>query len=125
MFAGIDNDELLGEHGFGGGASGDEIDKCDYSNGSPRNTVVLATSVPHSAEFGMFPEDLVFPYQNVLGPQTREVRSDMTYYESSGGGVVFSVGSINWLLSLGWNHFQNNIAQLTRNVLEEFIRRQV
>ena len=123
MFEGISEDELLGEHGFGGGASGDEIDKCDYKIGSPYNTIVVATSTGHPDTFGMLPEDIVFPFQNVLGTQTGEVRSDVTYYESSGGGAVFSVGSINWFCSLGWNHFQNNIARLTGNVLKEFVRR--
>ncbi|KAF5531699.1 hypothetical protein FMEXI_12845 [Fusarium mexicanum] len=93
MFDGIGEDELLGEHGFGGGASGDEIDKCDYGIGSPLNTVILATSTGHSDDFAMFPEDVTIPFQNVLGTQTREVRSDVTYYEASGGGAVFSVGT--------------------------------
>ncbi|PNP39564.1 hypothetical protein TGAMA5MH_08583 [Trichoderma gamsii] len=123
MFDGIGEDELLGEFGFGGGASGDEMDKCDYKIGSPHNTVVVATSTGHPDRFGMFPEDISFPFQNVLGTQTREVRSDVTYYETNGGGAVFSVGSINWLCSLGWNHLQNNIARLTGNVLKEFVSR--
>lgn len=123
MFDGIGEDELLGKFGFGGGASGDEMDKCDYKIGSPHNTVVVATSIGHPDRFGMFPEDISFPFQNVLGTQTREVRSDVTYYETSGGGAVFSVGSINWLCSLGWDHFQNNIALLTGNVLKEFVHR--
>lgn len=123
MFDGIGEDELLGEFGFGGGASGDEMDKCDYKIGSPHNTVVVATSTGHPDRFGMFPEDISFPFQNVLGTQTREVRSDVTYYETNGGGAVFSVGSINWLCSLGWDRFQNNIAQLTGNVLKEFVHR--
>ncbi|KAF5632418.1 uncharacterized protein FTJAE_7528 [Fusarium tjaetaba] len=124
MFDGIQQDELLGEYGFGGGASGDEIDKCDYEVGSPAGTIILATSTGHSEEFAMFPEDVIIPFKNVLGTQTREVRSDMTYYETSGGGAVFSVGSMNWLCSLGWNRFDNNVALITGNVLREFVRRQ-
>lgn len=123
MFEGITENELLGEDGFGGGASGDEMDKCDFEIGSPHNTIIVATSTGHPDEFGMFPEDIVFPFQNLLGTQTREVRSDVTYYESSGGGSIFSVGSINWLCSLGWDHFNNNIAHLTGNVLKEFASR--
>ncbi|RFU80548.1 large subunit of -dimethylformamidase [Trichoderma arundinaceum] len=123
IFDGIGEDELLGENGFGGGASGDEMDKCDYTIGSPHNTVVVATSIGHPDRFGMFPEDMSFPFQNVLGTQTKEVRSDVTYYETSGSGAVFSVGSINWLCSLGWDHFQNNIARLTENVLRELVGR--
>lgn len=124
MFEGITEDDLLGEYGFGGGASGDEIDKCDYGIGSPHNTIIVATSTGHPDEFAMFPEDVIIPFQDVLGTQTREVRSDVTYYESGGGGAVFSVGSMNWLCSLGWDRFQNNVARLTGNVLREFVRRQ-
>ncbi|KAH8805087.1 hypothetical protein F5884DRAFT_708286 [Xylogone sp. PMI_703] len=123
MFKGISEDELLGEYGFGGGASGDEIDRCDYRLGSPYNTIVVATSTGHPDEFGIFPEDVEFPVINTLGTQTEDIRSDVVYYESAGGGAVFSVGSINWFCSLGWNNFQNNIARLTDNVLREFVSR--
>ncbi|KAL2826169.1 hypothetical protein BJY01DRAFT_262393 [Aspergillus pseudoustus] len=123
MFQGIAEDELLGTEGFGGGASGDEIDKCDHGLGSPPNAVVVATSVGHPDEFGIFPEEVEYPMLKTVGTQTDEIRSDITYYEAGGGGAVFSVGSINWLNSLGWNHFQNNIATLTDNVLREFVRR--
>ena len=86
MFEGIAEDEILGEYGFGGGASGDEIDKCDYGIGSPYNAIVVATSTGHPNAYAMFPEDVIIPFQDVLGTQTREVRSDVTYYESGGGG---------------------------------------
>lgn len=62
MFDGIGEDELLGEIGFGGCASGDEMDKCDYKIGSLHNTVVVATSTGHPDRFGMFPEDISFPF---------------------------------------------------------------
>ncbi|KAJ5352609.1 hypothetical protein N7452_001583 [Penicillium brevicompactum] len=125
MFQGIAEDELLGSEGFGGGASGDELDKCDYGIGSPPNTVIVATSVGHPDEFGIFPEEVEYPMLKTVGTQTNEIRSDITYYEASGGGAVFSVGSINWLNSLGWDHFQNNVATLTENVLREFLRRHI
>lgn len=123
IFKGISPNELIGVDGFGGGASGDEIDKCDYTLGSPRNTIIVATSIGHSENFLLFPEDAGFPMLKTTGTQTNEIRSDMTYYESGSGGGVFSVGSINWLCSLGWNDFENNVAQLTDNVLREFVRR--
>ena len=123
MFEGIGEGELIGEHGFGGGASGDEIDKCDLALGSPSNTIIVATSVGHPDEFCMFPEDAEFPMLKTVGTQTNEIRSDITYYETVGGGAVFSVGSINWFCSLGWNSFNNNVAVLTGNVLREFVSR--
>jgi hypothetical protein len=47
----------------------------------------------------------------------------MVYYETNGGGAVFSVGSINWYPSLAWDGYKNNVAQLTLNVIEEFLGR--
>ncbi|KAK5790080.1 hypothetical protein VI817_007367 [Penicillium citrinum] len=123
VFKGIPPDELIGVDGFGGGASGDEIDKCDFALGSPRSTITLATSVGHPDDFFIFPEDAEFPMLKTTGTQTNEIRSDMTYNESGSGGAVFSVGSINWLCSLGWKNFENNVAQLTDNVIREFVRR--
>lgn len=123
VFAGIKPDELIGEEGFGGGASGDEIDRLDYELGSPANSVLLASSLRHDDSFGLFNEDQMFPMVNTLGSVCEKVRSDLVYYEASGGGSVFSVGSINWYGSLGWDGYQNNVAKLTGNVLREFVKR--
>ncbi|KAK7214068.1 hypothetical protein V2G26_021246 [Clonostachys chloroleuca] len=60
MFDGIEGD-LIGEYGFGGGASGDEIDRYDVGNGSPKDALVLATSTGHSDTFGVAIEDLSNP----------------------------------------------------------------
>jgi hypothetical protein len=117
IFNGIPEGDLLGVNGFGGGASGDEIDSFSIENGSPLNTVVLATSTGHPDEFGIFPEEVGFPMTATLGTQTDKIRSDMIIYKTSGGGYVFSVGSINWYSSLGWDNYDNNIAKLTENVL--------
>ena len=124
LFAGIGADsELLGSHGLGGGASGDEIDSFDVGCGSPRGAVVLASSTGHPDAFGIMPECVTFPIGGVLGTQTREIRSDLVYYDTHAGGAVFSVGSINWFCSLAWDGYRNNIAHLTGNVLREFARR--
>jgi N,N-dimethylformamidase len=34
---------------------------------------------------------------------------------------VFSVGSISWTASLGYNAYENNVSRITRNVLDAFI----
>lgn len=119
-FEGVPFDELVGTHGFGGGASGDEIDRFDLELGSPSNAVILATSLRHDDSFGLFNEDQMFPMINTLGPSCDRVRSDMIYYETLCGGSVFSVGSINWYSSLGWNGGVNTVATITKNVLKEF-----
>lgn len=125
-FEGIGPDELLGTEGLGaaGGASGDEIDSFDVGRGSPRAAVVLATSTGHPDAFGIMPECVGFPIVGgTLGSQTREIRSDLVYYDTHAGGAVLSVGSINWFNSLAWDGYENNVARFTENVLREFIRR--
>ncbi|MBV9544059.1 MAG: hypothetical protein JOY61_06750, partial [Chloroflexi bacterium] len=49
------------------------------------------------------------------------VRADMVFFETPHGGAVFSVGSINWLGSLGWRNFENNVSRVTENVLRRFM----
>ncbi|KAI1771449.1 hypothetical protein F4818DRAFT_204416 [Hypoxylon cercidicola] len=120
MFTGVEGD-IIGEKGFGGGASGDEIDRYGVENGSPEDALVLATSTGHSDDFGIAIEDLEFPALNTLGTQTNLIRSDIVYYVGSGGGAVFSVGSINWYCSLAWDAFENNVAKLTGNVIKGFL----
>ncbi|OAL21449.1 hypothetical protein AYO22_07845 [Fonsecaea multimorphosa] len=124
MFKDMSPEELLiGEHGLGGGASGDEIDSFDIKCGSPTIGVVIATSTGHPDAFGIVPEITMFPITKTLGTQTDEIRSDIVYYETDAGGAVFSVGSINWYCSLGWDDYNNNVAKLTENVIREFLAR--
>lgn len=114
-------DSILGPEGFGGGASGDEIDRMDLALGTPTNAVLLASSVGHDDTFGLFNEEIMYPMINTTGTLTRKIRSDMVLFETSGGGMVFSVGSINWYSSLGWDGYENNVARLTWNVLRRFM----
>ncbi|KIW95893.1 uncharacterized protein Z519_02958 [Cladophialophora bantiana CBS 173.52] len=123
MFKDISPEELIGEFGLGGGASGDEIDSFDLACGSPTNGVIVATSTGHPDAFGIVPEITMFPIIKTLGTQTNEIRSDIVYYETDAGGAVFSVGSINWYCSLGWDDYKNNVAKLTENVIREFLSR--
>lgn len=120
MFNGV-SEGLIGEQGFGGGASGDEVDRFDVELGSPEGALVLATSTGHSDEFGIAVEDLMFPALKTTGTQTKLIRSDLTYYVGAGGGAVFSVGSMNWYCSLAWDDYDNDIARLTGNVIIGFL----
>ncbi|OAQ86703.1 large subunit of -dimethylformamidase protein [Purpureocillium lilacinum] len=126
LFEGLERDEagnvaLLGTEGFGGGASGDEIDRLDFGLGTPSNTVLLATSTGHDDTFGLFNEETMFPMVNTVGSACAKIRSDMVMYETNGGGFIFSVGSINWYCSLGWNKYDNDVARLTWNVLRRLL----
>ncbi|KAM5364430.1 hypothetical protein ACJA88_013071 [Fusarium oxysporum] len=115
--------KLLGTKGLAGGASGDELDRLDVPIGSPANAILLARSERHDDHFMLFNEELIFPMIGTLGSTSPLVRSDMVYYETNGGGSVFSVGSINWNNSLAWDGYQNDIAQVTENVIREFLTR--
>ena len=120
MFEGVPND-IFGEQGFGGGASGDEIDRFDVRNGSPEGALVLATSTGHNDEFGIAIEDLNYPALDTVGTKTNLIRSDVVYYKTASGGSVFSVGSINWYCSLAWDDYENDVARLTSNVIKGFL----
>jgi hypothetical protein len=122
MFDSLKDDELIGEFGLGGGASGDEMDSFDVKFGSPLNGVVVATSTGHDDGFAVASECVKYPILATRGTETREVRSDMIYYETNAGGAVFSVGSINWYPSLGWDDYDNTVARVTGNVIREFLR---
>ncbi|MBM3525852.1 MAG: N,N-dimethylformamidase, partial [Alphaproteobacteria bacterium] len=62
--------------------------------------------------------DLV-PSQDPATPQP--LRADMVFFETPGGGAMFSVGSIAWCGSLAHNGYDNNVARVTANVLRRFI----
>jgi len=49
------------------------------------------------------------------------VRADMTLFANDRGGMVFSVGSIAWSASLAHNFGDNNVARVTRNVIDRFL----
>ena len=124
---GLETEDIIGDFGLvQGAASGDEIDRLDYGLGTPENAVMIATSKlagGHSDSYALFPEEIVFPMVNTLGSTSENVRSDIVYYETKGGGAVFSVGSINWVGALAWKDYHNNVAQITANALHEFVRR--
>ncbi|PVI04022.1 hypothetical protein DM02DRAFT_726113 [Periconia macrospinosa] len=127
LFKGLEDTNIIGDFGLvQGAASGDEIDRLDYSLGTPENAVIIATSKlagGHSDNYGLFNEEIMFPMVNTLGTTSDKVRSDLVYFDTESGGAVFGVGSINWVGSLAWKNYENNIAQITANVLHEFRER--
>ncbi|RYP62949.1 hypothetical protein DL771_009513 [Monosporascus sp. 5C6A] len=124
---GLEENDIIGDFGLvQGAASGDEIDRLDYSLGTPENAVIVATSKlagGHSDNYGLFNEEILFPMVNTLGTTSDKVRSDLVYFDTASGGSVFGVGSINWVGSLAWKNYENNVAQITANALHEFVKR--
>jgi len=121
IFEGVP-EEIVGDFGIlQGGAAGYEIDRYDTALGSPRHGLLLASSFNHSNIY-----DVSVPAFMDLVPKPNEetpdpIRADMVFFETQGGGAVFSVGSIAWSGSLSWNGYDNNIERITRNVLKRFI----
>jgi N,N-dimethylformamidase len=125
IFDGIAADEVIGDFGLKlGGAAGDELDRADDALGTPPGTLIVATTRgKHDDSYQRAVEEVEEMTATAGGTRSEHVRADMTYLETPGGGSVFSVGSIAWSASLRHNGYANNVAQVTRNVLAEFVRR--
>jgi len=122
IFDGIGDDEVIGEFGIlGGGASGSEIDAADPMLGTPSHTLVVASSEGHSANTYLVPDETGFHHCAMDGAQSPDIRADMTFFETPGGGAVFSVGSIAWGASLPHNGYDNNVARISENVVRRFL----
>lgn len=114
--AGVGKDEKIGNFGkSGGGAASEEIDSADLKDGTPAHALILATA-----------SDMVWPMVSEDGLTDPKYRlefsphADVVFFETPGGGAVFSVGSMGWRASLSHNGFDNNVARITRNVLARF-----
>jgi N,N-dimethylformamidase len=116
IFDGVEGDRIYAHGDLMGGPAGFEFDRVDYRRGSPTSTVCLATARDFEGVPLPLPEDLPSTGE-VLG----ETRCDIAYYEVPDGGAVFSTGSMTWSPCLMVNDGDNDIARITRNVLERFI----
>ncbi len=122
IFEGIGEDETIGDFGYlGGGASGGEIDAADPMLGTPPHTLVVASSEGHSENTLLVPDETGFHHSAMDGAQNPRIKADMTFFETPGGGAVFSTGSIAWSASLPHNGWDNNVARLSENVLRRFL----
>ena len=118
MFEDIGRNELIGAFDnlhCGYGAAGGEVDRTDFSRaGTPHHTMILASSAPFDPTWTWDPVD-----------PPNAPRADLALLEYPNGGAVFSTSSIAWCSCLSYNRYQNNVARLTRNVLEGFLSRAV
>jgi len=120
-FKGIE-DEILGDFGvLQDGAAGLEIDAVDRYLGTPPHALVVARSENHSNTYELVAEEVLVPHGATDAAINPDIHADITFFETPNGGAVFSVGSIAYAGSLGWNGFDNNICRLTANVLARFL----
>lgn len=121
VFEGIEGD-IVGDFGLaGGGAAGHELDRYELDLGTPPQTLLLAASEAHTDGMLRVVEEIPVSTPGIGGTKDPDVRADMTLFTHPGGGAVFSTGSITWCSSLSWNGYDNDVARLTRNVLERFL----
>jgi N,N-dimethylformamidase len=57
------------------------------------------------------------------GQQDPAIKADIVYFETPGGGRVFSTGSIAWSGALLANGGDNGVSKVTENVLRAFCTR--
>lgn len=103
------------------GVAGFETDKFVASNGTPRHALHLATNTEmnrtiENVKLGPLP--LVISYD----PATDNwAGADVVFFETANGGAVFSAGAITWMSSTPENGYDNDVAQITRNVINRFL----
>jgi N,N-dimethylformamidase len=121
IFEGVTGD-VIGDFGLsGGGAAGLELDAADPAWGTPPHALVLASSERHTDLYLMTPEDMNDPAPGLGGTEAETIRADMVFFETLGGGAVFSTGSIAWAGSLSHAGYDNDVARITANVLKRFL----
>ena len=123
IFEGVTG-EIIGDHGLSGhGAAGFELDRADHALGTPQHALVLARSENHPPEapWILVPEEMLTHLLTVPRVPARElIHADMTFFETAGGGAVFSTGSITFCGSLMTNGFDNDCSRILDNVVRRF-----
>jgi len=125
LLAGIDPDAPIGDFptlGLGRGAAGDEVDRVDFRLGTPPQTIVLATAKGFSTDYQLVIEDRRDVNEASTLPDDPMVRSDIACFETPAGGLVFSVGSMQWFSALSHNGYDNDVSRLTQNVLRRMLK---
>ncbi|UQY33010.1 hypothetical protein K8U54_14855 [Pseudomonas fulva] len=118
LFEGVT--DPIGDHGYFGGAAGDELDATNFEVGTPKETVILARSTHGRSFMPSIEEELEIQHE-LGGDRNSRVRSEVCILERKTGGKVFSASSINWCGSLDHRNYKNSVAQLTTNVLLDFL----
>jgi N,N-dimethylformamidase len=102
------------------GAASDEVDRLDFSLGSPPHALVVATATGLDDYFQHVTEEVLLSDSLQGGTVNPLVKADMVFFETPKGGAVFTVGAISWFGALAYNNFDNTVSKVTGNVLKRF-----
>lgn len=119
-FDGVIGKAIGNESVLFGGAAGFEIDSVNLDLGTPEHALVIARSENHTNAYELASEEVLTPHGATDGMSTDDIHADMVFFETPGGGAVFSTGSIAYAAALSWNGFNNDLCRLTTNVLRRF-----
>ncbi len=110
---------VLGERGLmGGGAAGHELDRADTLLGTPHHAIIVGRAVLEDPTYQPVNEER----RDHTWPAAREdiIRSDLTFFETTNGGAVFSVGSMCFIGALPIDGYTSVAARLVTNVVRRF-----
>lgn len=113
---GLRNGDLIGASGHNGAASGWEIDTSDRGT-APDGTIVSGWL---GNDRGTAPSNLVILARGTNKPVEGDVAAEMTYYRTSAGGFVFSVGSLCFTGSLA---VDQQLQRVVQNALNAAVNR--
>lgn len=120
IFDGVEGD-VIGDFGLlQQGAAGYEIDLFDVGLGSPHHGLVVASSEQHSNLYTIMTRGVLDAVPDPRPDAPSPIRADMVFFETPGGGAVFSVGSIAWSGSLAHAGYDNSVSRITENVIRRF-----
>jgi N,N-dimethylformamidase len=121
IFEGIGANEIIGDFGLVlGGAGGNEVDRCDAALGTPAHALRLATTVQLPDEYHHVIEEVTMSDSSQHASVNPNVYGDLAFFETPGGGAVFSVGSMSWCGALSHAGYDNNVSRISENVLRRF-----
>ena len=67
------------------------------------------------------PEELLSHVTTITGERPEAlIRAEIVYFDTPGGGAVFSTGSITFCGSLSHANYDNNVSRILFNVLNRF-----
>ncbi|GGJ71409.1 N,N-dimethylformamidase beta subunit family domain-containing protein [Streptomyces brasiliensis] len=121
MFDGIEKGAVIGDFGLvNHGAAGVEVDRYDQSAGTPPNAYLVGSSYSESNNWVLVPEENYFAFPGMYAPEHPMVKSDLVYFSTPNGGAMWSASSMSWCGSLQYDGCDNNVSQMTANVLRYF-----